>query len=92
MTTKEEMHASARRESLHELVEALPEGELATAQRLLEALRLLSAQEELYTADMAPIDDEPETDEERAAVAEAKAELARGEGIPAAEVYREFGV
>jgi hypothetical protein len=40
----------------------------------------------------APIDDEPETDEERAAVARAKAELTRGEGVPAAEVFREFGV
>ena len=36
--------------------------------------------------------DEPETDGERAAAAEARAELARGEGIPATEVYREFDV
>ena len=46
----------------------------------------------LYTSETAPLDDEPETEEERAAVAEARAELARGEGIPAAEIYREFGV
>ena len=44
----------------------------------------------LYTSGTAPLDDEPETEEERAAVAEARAELARGEGIPAAEIYREF--
>ena len=45
-----------------------------------------------YTSGAAPLDDEPETEEERVAVAEARAELARGEGIPAAEIYREFGV
>ena len=45
-----------------------------------------------YTSGTAPLDDELETEEERAAVAEAKAELARGEGIPAAEIYREFDV
>jgi hypothetical protein len=45
-----------------------------------------------YTSGTAPLDDEPETEEERAAVAEARAELARGEGIPAAEIYREFDV
>ena len=46
----------------------------------------------LYTSGTAPLDDEPETEAERAAVAEARAELARGEGIPAAEIYRAFDV
>ena len=45
-----------------------------------------------YTSGTAPLDDEPETEEERAPVAEAKAEQARGEGIAAAEAYREFEV
>ena len=45
-----------------------------------------------YTSGTAPLDDGPETEEERAAVAEAKAELARGEGISAVEIYREFDV
>jgi hypothetical protein len=31
---------------------------------------------------LAPLDDEPESEEERLAVEEARAELARGEGIP----------
>ena len=44
------------------------------------------------TSGTAPLDDEPETEEEQAVVAEAKAELARGEGIPAVEIYREFDV
>ena len=45
-----------------------------------------------HTSGTALLDDEPETEEERAAVAEARAEFARGEGIPAAEIYREFGL
>jgi uncharacterized protein (DUF433 family) len=40
----------------------------------------------------APLDDEPESEAERAAVAEARAELARGEGRPAEEVFRRLGL
>jgi hypothetical protein len=41
---------------------------------------------------LAPEDDEPETDEERAAVAEAKEALARGEVVSHADIKREFGL
>ncbi len=84
--------SAVTKEELHRLVDELPESEYATAQRVLVGLRVLAAVGPLYTAETAPIDDEPETEEERAAMAEAKAELARGEGIPAADIYREFGV
>jgi hypothetical protein len=40
----------------------------------------------------APFDDEPVTPEEEALVAEARAEVSRGELIPAAEVYRRLGL
>jgi len=40
----------------------------------------------------APWDDEPETDEERAAVAEARAEFDRGEWLTTEEVRRELGL
>ncbi|MCP5119330.1 MAG: hypothetical protein GY953_51675 [bacterium] len=40
---------------------------------------------------LAPEDDEPESEEDRHAAAEARAEIARGEGIPFDEVLREFG-
>lgn len=40
----------------------------------------------------APIDDEPETEEERAAVAEALAELERGEIVTDEELRRELGI
>jgi hypothetical protein len=40
----------------------------------------------------APLDDEPETDEERHTVQEAREELARGEVRPLEEVRRELGL
>jgi hypothetical protein len=40
----------------------------------------------------APWDDEPETEEERAAVAEARRELEEGEGIPHEEAMRRLGL
>ncbi len=77
---------------LHRLIDDLPESEHATAWRVLEGLRVLGKAGPLYTAETAPIDDEPETDEERAAVAEAKAELARREGITTEELRRQLGL
>jgi hypothetical protein len=53
---------------LHELVDALPDRATDEAALQLRALAV-------------PLDDEPETDEERAAVAEARAALERGEGL-----------
>jgi hypothetical protein len=58
----------------------------------LEALTGLEPGEPFYTAETAPLDDEPESEAERIAVAQAKAELARGEGRPAAEVFRRLGL
>lgn len=84
--------STVTKETLHRLIDALPESEFNTAARVLEALSVLGTDEPLYTLETAPLDDEPETEEERGAVAEARAELARGEGLPAAAVYREFGV
>ncbi|CAN5283310.1 hypothetical protein BH24GEM2_BH24GEM2_08040 [soil metagenome] len=46
----------------------------------------------LYTLDNAPPDDEPYTDEERAAVAEAWEDVRAGETIPHQEVKRMFGL
>ena len=67
------------REELHKMVDALPAEELELAKRELTRLCI-------------PYDDEPETPAEAAAVAQARAELARGEGIPAEDVWRELGL
>jgi hypothetical protein len=74
------------RDEVRRLVEELPESELPTARRLLEALQLLGRDPRQLALDLAPWDDEPTTPEEDAGVAVAYEELARGEVISAAEL------
>lgn len=75
---------------LHALVDALPEEEYDAAERVLEGLRLRgSLPRELRDA---PIDDEPYTEEDRAAVEEAESELDRGDGRSLEEAKRELGL
>jgi hypothetical protein len=79
------------RDSLHRLVDELPESELAAAERFLHYLRA-TTDPVLRTLLEAPPDDEPETEDERRAVQEAREELARGEVRTLAEVRRELGL
>lgn len=82
------------RDAIRQLVDDLDERDLPTAERLLRALRDTEAETDpvLRSLENAPIDDEPETEEERAAVAEALQELREGKGIPHAEVKRRWGI
>jgi hypothetical protein len=80
------------REQLHRLVDELPNGELRAAQRYLVYLRNMGTHPLLRTLMEAPLDDEPETDEERAAVAEAREAVARGELMSHEEVRRELAL
>jgi hypothetical protein len=81
---------SDTRQHAHELIDHIPEAQLSTAVGLLEkildpvTLALLNA----------PIDDEPEDEEERAEVAEAHEWLKRngGKGIPHEEAMRRLGL
>ena len=59
----------------------MPDERLADAEAALEAI----------VSDEIPDDDEPVTDEDLAAIAETRAELARGETVPNDVVRREFG-
>ena len=59
------------REALHELIDRLPEGEIFAAQRLLEHLATSAPFRAAYSA---PLDDEPETEEEEATVASSLAD------------------
>ena len=79
------------RDSLHRLIDELPESELTTAERFLNYLRA-TTNPVLRALLEAPLDDEPEADEERRAVQEAREELARGEVRTLEEVRRELGV
>ncbi|MBI3964484.1 MAG: hypothetical protein HY329_02525 [Chloroflexi bacterium] len=72
------------RELLHDLVERLPETELDAARRHLEEL----VDPVLRALRRAPLDDEPESEAERAAVDAARRSLAAGRGTSHAEVCR----
>jgi len=90
------------RADLHRLVDELPESTQETAFRILRCLRdeaegelaaaLTDAPEDplLRALAAAPIDDEPETPEEAAAVQEAREELARGEFVTLEDLKREL--
>ena len=79
------------KKDLHRLVDELPKKELPVAKRYLEYLRNMG-DPVLRTMLEAPEDDEPETEEERAAVAEAYEELATGKMTPLEDVKREFNL
>lgn len=77
------------RQQLHELVDRLPEAEVAMVHRLLP---VFGADPVLYSLLTAPPDDEPHTDEQRRRDGEARAAHLRGESIPHEDVLREFGL
>lgn len=74
------------RDHLHQLIDALPDDQLGAASAALERLT------ESYTLNTAPLDDEPEDEDERAAVAEARAAYQRGEVVSHEDIKREFGL
>lgn len=78
------------REQAHQLIDRLPEWQLSALVGLLETIvdPVSAALRD------APIDDEPETDDEKQDVAEARAWLVRhgGKGIPHAEAMRRLGL
>ena len=82
------------RDAIRQLVDDLDEGDLPTAERLLRALRDTSGEADpvLRALENAPLDDEPETEDERAAVAESLQELREGKGIPHEEALRLLGL
>jgi hypothetical protein len=79
------------RDALHRLIDDLPEGEIPRAERVLQALKE-AAEAPSYTLETAPIDDEPETPEEAAAVAEAWREHREGKSLTTDELKRELGL
>jgi hypothetical protein len=79
------------KERLHHLVDALPETELETAARVLEALRA-TADPVAWALDNALLDDEPDHDDADGGLTEARAEMAAGHTIPLEQVKRELGL
>src|SRR2546427_11631403 len=83
-TSKEKHHA-------HELVERLDPSQLPTAVRFLEFMLLDPLSRALATA---PVDDEPLTEKDRAAMDRSEAWFRenQGKGIPFADVLADFGL
>ena len=76
------------KEHAHELIERLPSSQLAAVVGLLEAM--LDPVSRAIA--QAPLDDEPETEGERQAVAQAKEWFQHHPGIPFEEVLSDFGL
>jgi hypothetical protein len=68
-----------KRDKLHALVDALPEGELADVEQLLESFS--TADPALRNALLAPIDDEPLSDAQTASIDRSRREIARGDHV-----------
>jgi hypothetical protein len=79
----------SQREHAHELIERLPEPQISALVGLLDMVDPVAA-----ALRNAPDDDEPETEEEKMAVAEAREWLAKrgGRGIPHEEAMRRLGL
>lgn len=74
------MMMAKTREQLYRLIDDLPESELNSARRYLEFLRLTGDYPDALAG--APEEDEPLTRQEAEALAEAEAQVDRGELIP----------
>jgi hypothetical protein len=71
-------------DELHRLLDSLPESEIHAAKRFLEFLhsRSSAADPILHAFEMAPLDDEPFTEADEAAVRRARDDVARGLVVP----------
>ena len=83
--------STARKAQLHQLVDQLPEEEHDSALRYLQFLRDMN-DPVLRATRNAPLDDEPVTDEDRAAIAASDRDLEQGEVISHADLKRQLGI
>lgn len=79
------------RDTLHKLVDALPERDVPAVSRILEALNL-TADPVARSLAMAPIDDEPDDDDFDGGLTEARREADEGRLLSHDEVKRELGL
>lgn len=77
-----------QRQQAHSLLDSLPEEKLSAVRGLLDVL----VEPLSRSLALAPFEDEELNPETSAALAESRASLAGGQGIPHEEVLREFGL
>ncbi len=85
------MDGATEKHHAHELIERLPDSQVATAIRFLEFMLLDPVARAVATA---PADDEPVTDQDRRRFHAGQAWFAQrgGKGIPMEDVLAEFGL
>ena len=84
------MNAVSEKYRAHDLIERLPDSQIATAIRFLEFMLLDPV---AHAAATAPPDDEPVTDQDRRRFHDGQAWFAqRGKGIPMESVLAEFAL
>lgn len=81
-----------QRQQAHALLDLLPAEKLNAVRRVLEVMVDPSGDPLARSLANATVDTEPVSAEEAAALDEAHASIARGEGIPHEEILREFGL
>jgi len=79
------------RQNLKDMIDGLPERDLYAVKRYIQFLRYVDDPVAMSLAE-APLDDEPLTDEDVAALAEAKEDIKAGRLISHEEIMREFGL
>jgi hypothetical protein len=77
------------RDTLHALIDRIPEDELPAAKRFLEYLTVHPACRSAFSA---PLDDEPVTEDDAIAIARGIGEVRAGKVASHDEVLREFGL
>ena len=79
------------RDALHKLVDALPERDVPAVSRILEALNL-TADPVARSLAMAPLDDEPDSDDLDGGLTEARRDAEEGRLLSHDEIKRELGL
>jgi hypothetical protein len=83
-----ELTLQQERQQAHALIDLLPPAKLGAVRSLLEVM----VEPLSRSLALAPFEDEEITPETAAELDQARASLARGEGIPHEEILREFGL
>ena len=78
------------RATLHRLLDALPEEDLPTAERVLAGLSA-TADPVTRALLLAPVDDEPDDDDDDGGLTDARAEVERGDVLTTEELQHELG-
>jgi len=79
------------RDTLHRLIDELPEEDLSTAERVLQGLRATAAPPHV-PPQQAPIDDEPDDDDFDGGLTAARADIEAGRVVSHEEVKRRWGL